>query len=121
MGEQGTKLTVDEQQIILEYMRQGTIEYIKYLPYFYSSEPNHIKGETAVKLIEALSYNFDENDPNVQQQLYLTLDKIFDGVIRLKYEEDKVNFKLKDKGSCGGHNGLRNIEACIHTQEYKII
>lgn len=29
------------------------------------------------------------------------------------------NFKLKDKGSCGGHNGLRNIEACIHTQEYK--
>lgn len=29
------------------------------------------------------------------------------------------NFKLKDKGSCGGHNGLRNIENCIHTQEYK--
>ena len=29
------------------------------------------------------------------------------------------NFKLKDKGSCGGHNGLRNIEACLHTQEYK--
>lgn len=55
MGEQGTKLTVDEQLIILEYMRQGTIEYIKYLPYFYSNDPNHIKGETAVKLIEALS------------------------------------------------------------------
>lgn len=29
------------------------------------------------------------------------------------------NFKLKDKGSCGGHNGLRNIEECIHTQRYK--
>lgn len=29
------------------------------------------------------------------------------------------NFKLKDKGSCGGHNGLRNIEACIHSQDYK--
>lgn len=29
------------------------------------------------------------------------------------------NFKLRDKGSCGGHNGLRNIEACIHTQKYK--
>lgn len=29
------------------------------------------------------------------------------------------NFKLRDKGSCGGHNGLRNIEACIHTQQYK--
>lgn len=29
------------------------------------------------------------------------------------------NFKLKDKGSCGGHNGLRNIEDSIHTQQYK--
>ncbi len=29
------------------------------------------------------------------------------------------NFKLRDKGSCGGHNGLRNIELCIHTQQYK--
>ena len=29
------------------------------------------------------------------------------------------NFKLKDKGSCGGHNGLRNIETCIHSQAYK--
>ncbi len=29
------------------------------------------------------------------------------------------NFKLKDKGSCGGHNGLRNIEDCIHSQEYR--
>lgn len=29
------------------------------------------------------------------------------------------NFKLKDKGSCGGHNGLRNIESCIGTAKYK--
>jgi len=28
-------------------------------------------------------------------------------------------FKLKEKGSCGGHNGLRNIEDNLHTQEYK--
>lgn len=29
------------------------------------------------------------------------------------------NFKLKENGSCGGHNGLRNIEDCIHTRHYK--
>ncbi len=29
------------------------------------------------------------------------------------------NFKLKDKGSCGGHNGLRNIEKCLSSSEYK--
>ena len=29
------------------------------------------------------------------------------------------NFKLKDKGSCGGHNGLRDIERCLGTPVYK--
>lgn len=28
-------------------------------------------------------------------------------------------FRLKKKGSCGGHNGLKNIETNIKTQEYK--
>lgn len=30
-----------------------------------------------------------------------------------------LNFKLKSGGSCGGHNGLRNIEDNITTSEYK--
>ena len=29
------------------------------------------------------------------------------------------NFRLKSKGSCGGHNGLRNIEQYLGTQGYK--
>lgn len=29
------------------------------------------------------------------------------------------NYKLKNKGSCGGHNGLRDIERAIGTTEYK--
>ena len=29
------------------------------------------------------------------------------------------NYRLKSKGSCGGHNGLRNIEQHIDTQNYK--
>ncbi len=31
------------------------------------------------------------------------------------------NFKIKDKGSCGGHNGLRDIEKNIGTSIYKRI
>lgn len=30
-----------------------------------------------------------------------------------------LNFKLKDKGSCGGHNGLRDIENSLSTTNYK--
>lgn len=30
-------------------------------------------------------------------------------------------YKIKQKGSCGGHNGLRNIELHLGTQEYKRI
>ena len=29
------------------------------------------------------------------------------------------NFKLKSSGSCGGHNGLRDIELKLNTSEYK--
>ena len=29
------------------------------------------------------------------------------------------HYKLKQKGSCGGHNGLRNIELHLATREYK--
>lgn len=29
------------------------------------------------------------------------------------------NYKLRSRGSCGGHNGLRDIERCLGTQEYK--
>lgn len=31
------------------------------------------------------------------------------------------NYKLKSKGSCGGHNGLRDIENKLNTNEYKRI
>ncbi|HIR49474.1 MAG TPA: hypothetical protein IAB35_05790 [Candidatus Faecimonas gallistercoris] len=88
-------LTEEEQQLILQYIKQNNIEFIKYLPFFYSNEPNHIQGDTAVKVIEQLLYNFDEDSPHVQQQLYGLLDKLMDGVIRLKYKEDKYYFNIQ--------------------------
>ncbi len=36
-------------------------------------------------------------------------------------DQDIGNLKLKYKGSSGGHNGLKNIEAHLHTNEYKRI
>ena len=36
-------------------------------------------------------------------------------------DQDIGSLKIKYKGSSGGHNGLKNIEAHLHTQEYKRI
>ncbi len=36
-------------------------------------------------------------------------------------DQDIGNLKLKYKGSSGGHNGLKNIELHLHTNEYKRI
>lgn len=34
-------------------------------------------------------------------------------------DQEFMNYKLKYKGSCGGHNGLRNIEDNLKTDQYK--
>ena len=95
MEENKEKLTLEEQQFILQYIRQGNIDFVQYLPFFYSKNPNHLQGETAVKLIKSLLYNFNEDDPNIQEKLYLTLDKMMDGIIRLKYREDRHSFRFR--------------------------
>ncbi len=45
----------------------------------------------------------------------------FDDILVLSDDLDLMigNFKLRDKGSSGGHNGLKNIEENLGTQEYK--
>ena len=95
MEENKERLTPEEQQFILQYIRQGNIDFVQYLPVFYSNSPNHLQGTTAVELIKNLLYKFDEDNPDIQEQLYLTLDKVMDGIIRLKYKEEKHNFRFK--------------------------
>ena len=103
MEENKERLTPEEQQFILQYIRQGNIDFVQYLPFFYSKSPNHLQGTTAVQLIKTLLYKFDEDNPDIQEQLYLTLDKVIDGVIRLKYREEKHNFRFKSADQLDYH------------------
>ncbi len=103
MEENKERLTPEEQQFILQYIRQGNIDFVQYLPFFYSKSPNHLQGTTAVQLIKNLLYKFDEDNPDIQEQLYLTLDKVIDGVIRLKYREEKHNFRFKSANQLDYH------------------
>ena len=52
MEENKEMLTPEEQQFILQYIRQGNIDFVQYLPVFYSNSPNHLQGTTAVELIK---------------------------------------------------------------------
>lgn len=47
----------------------------------------------------------------------ITTDDIF--VISDDLDQPFLHMKLKQNGSSGGHNGLKNIEQCIKTDNYK--
>ena len=66
-----------------------------------------------------------------QSYINLSGEVIFKFMIFFKIDKSEIlvisddmnlgvgTYKLKPKGSSGGHNGLKNIEACLKTQEYK--
>ena len=58
-----------------------------------------------------------ESVSQVSHYFHISADDIF--VVSDDLDLLIGNFKLKSNGSCGGHNGLRNIENCIGTTNYK--
>lgn len=54
-----------------------------------------LSEKTATRLIEVLSYQFDENDENVQERLYYRLDKMIDGIAKKNFIKAKRIFRFK--------------------------
>jgi len=78
--EKKKRLTEAEKVALQEYLKLGHPELIEYLPCFYAKEETSFAGNTAVRLLRNLSYQLEEADENIQEQLYLILDKIIDGL-----------------------------------------
>lgn len=78
----------------------------------------NIKGEKVI-FLKPLSYmNLSGSVVSQFVNFYkLSVDDIM--VISDDLDLLTGNYKLKSKGSCGGHNGLRDIERCLGTSEYK--
>lgn len=78
----------------------------------------NIKGEKVI-FLKPLSYmNLSGSVVSQFVNFYkLSVDDIM--VISDDLDLLTGNYKLKSKGSCGGHNGLRDIERCLGTDEYK--
>ena len=92
--EKKKRLTEAEKVALQEYLKLGHPELIKYLPCFYANEETSFAGNTAVRLLRNLSYQLEEADENIQEQLYLILDKIMDGLATIRYKKDKTTFRF---------------------------
>lgn len=92
--EKKKRLTEAEKVALQEYLKLGHPELIEYLPCFYAKEETSFAGNTAVRLLRNLSYQLEEADENIQEQLYLILDKIMDGLATIRYKKDKTTFRF---------------------------
>ena len=86
----------DNGLIIEKYINKEKVIFLKPQTYM------NLSGDAVRKIIDY--YNVDIDD-------LLIISDDLDLMIG--------HFKLKDKGSCGGHNGLRDIESKIGTSNYK--
>ena len=79
-----------------------------------------IKGEKVILLKPQEYINLSGEVIKRYADFYkIDIDDIL--IISDDLDQDIGNLKLKLKGSSGGHNGLKNIELHLHTQEYKRI
>lgn len=96
MKQKNKKLTQVEKEAILSFIETQDFHFIAYLPYFLSAKEGELTGPTATKILRRLAVTFDEDDPNIQEKLYLTLDKMMDGIAKIKYKQNKNQFRFND-------------------------
>lgn len=77
------------------------------------------KNDQKIILLKPQTYMNLSGEAVVAFQKYYKIDVSDILIISDDLDMELGKIKLKYKGSSGGHNGLRNIESHLHTQEYK--
>ena len=96
MKRKNKKLTQVEKEAILSFIETKDFHLIAYLPYFLSAKNDELTGPTATKVLRRLATTLEEDDPNIQEKLYLTLDKMMDGIAKIKYKQNKKQFRFNN-------------------------
>ena len=78
-----------------------------------------VKNDEKIILLKPQSYMNLSGEVIRKYLDYFKVDINSFFVISDDLDQNFLNYKLKFKGSCGGHNGLKNIENNINTNEYK--
>lgn len=85
-------LTITEMKIIINLIQKEDVEELERLANFPSIK---MRKSTSRRLVEALIYQFDEDDENMQKKLYTRLDKIMDGVAKKRFIRDRRMFQFR--------------------------
>jgi len=81
------------------------------------SYETNIMGEKVIFLKPMEYINLSGNVINKYMQFYkIAIEDLF--IIHDDLDLEVGNFKLREKGGSGGHNGLKNIESHLKTKEY---
>ena len=84
----------EEKDIILRSLKQKNLELIIKDSLVFENDSNGLKKKEICDFLETLYLEFDEDSPDVQQNYYLMLDKIIDGVVDTQYDLVRKHFSF---------------------------
>ncbi len=79
-----------KKELIKSCLLEGRIDKLTDLPFL----KNKISPPNIKKLVEALSIKIDEDDMNLQERYFRTLNSVIDGVINIRYHKNKPLFQF---------------------------
>lgn len=69
---------------------------IRELPFYREKFGSTINADDILKLIDILYFDIRETDLDEQENYFIILDRLIDGIISIRYNQDKTNFSYRD-------------------------
>lgn len=83
-----------------KYVKQLIVNHefdkIRELPFYREKFGSTINADDILKLIDILYFDIRETDLNEQENYFIILDRLIDGIISIRYNQDKTNFSYRD-------------------------
>lgn len=83
-----------------KYVKQLIVNHefdkIRELPFYREKFGSTINADDLLKLIDILYIDIKENDLDEQENYFIVLDRLIDGIINIRYNRDKTNFSYRD-------------------------
>lgn len=85
-----------KKKYVKEVITSYNFEKIRELPFYRKKFGSTINVDDILKLINLLYIDINENDLDEQENYLTVLDRLIDGIINIRYNQDKTNFLYRD-------------------------